>query len=89
MRPCLGYAFGAAFEDNHTLAFLLAFGVALSITALIELIRWARDRGTPTEATIVDAIDDVTRRLSADRTDCDGPMIAVHWLVDDRVGSGT
>ncbi len=41
----LGYAFGAAFEDNHTIAFLVAFGVALSITALIELIRWARDRG--------------------------------------------
>ena len=41
----LGYAFGAAFEDNHTVAFLVAFGAALSITALIELIRWARDRG--------------------------------------------
>ena len=41
----LGYAFGAAFEDNHTVAFLVAFGVALSITAMIELIRWARDRG--------------------------------------------
>ena len=42
---CLGYAFGQAFKDNHTLAFLLAFGLALSITALIELIRWARGRG--------------------------------------------
>ena len=41
----LGYAFGAAFEDDHTIAFLLAFGVALGITALIELIRWARDSG--------------------------------------------
>ncbi len=41
----LGYAFGAAFEDNHTVAFLAAFAAALSITAIIELIRWARDRG--------------------------------------------
>jgi membrane-associated protein len=41
----LGYAFGAAFEDDHTIAFLLAFGFALGITALIELIRWARHSG--------------------------------------------
>jgi membrane-associated protein len=57
---CLGFAFGHAFEDNSTLAFLLAFGVALSITALIELVRWARDRGRPEpEATVVETIDDV------------------------------
>jgi membrane protein DedA with SNARE-associated domain len=57
---CLGFAFGHAFEDNSTLAFLLAFGVALSITALIELIRWARDRGKPEpETSVVEAIDDV------------------------------
>ena len=43
----LGYAFGQAFEDNHTVAFLAAFGLALSITAIVELIRWARDRGGP------------------------------------------
>lgn len=53
----LGYAFGAAFEDNHTIAFLAAFGVALSITAVIELIRWARDRG----------------RSEADESDSDAP----------------
>jgi membrane-associated protein len=53
---CLGYAFGQAFEDDNTLAFLLAFGVALSITALIELIRWARDRGSPTEDPMVAAV---------------------------------
>ena len=43
----LGYIFGQTFQDNHTLAFWLAFGCALSITALIELIRWARDRSRP------------------------------------------
>lgn len=40
----LGYLFGQAFEDDHALAFWLAFGTALSITAVIELIRWARDK---------------------------------------------
>ena len=42
----LGYLFGQAFEDNHALAFWLAFGTALSITAIVEIIRWIRDRGT-------------------------------------------
>lgn len=40
----LGYIFGQAFEDDHTLAFWLAFGTALSITAIVEIIRWIRDR---------------------------------------------
>jgi membrane protein DedA with SNARE-associated domain len=38
----LGFAFGQQFEDNHAMAFWLAFGTALGITALIELLRWAR-----------------------------------------------
>ena len=38
----LGYVFGQSFKDNHALAFWLAFGTALGITALIELLRWAR-----------------------------------------------
>jgi membrane-associated protein len=52
----LGYIFGTAFEDDHALAFWLAFGTALGITALVELIRWARHSGedapdtNPTEA---------------------------------------
>ena len=41
----LGFFFGQAFEDDHTIAFWLAFGTALAITAIVELIRWARDRG--------------------------------------------
>lgn len=36
----LGYLFGQAFEDNHAIAFWFAFGTALGITALVELIRW-------------------------------------------------
>jgi membrane protein DedA with SNARE-associated domain len=40
----LGYLGGQAFEDNHTLAFLLAFGAALSVTAVIEIVRHLRNR---------------------------------------------
>lgn len=36
----LGFAFGTQFEDDHTLAFLLAFAAALTITVLIELVRF-------------------------------------------------
>ena len=42
----LGYVFGERFEDDHTLAFILAFSAALSITVLIELVRWVRKRRT-------------------------------------------
>ena len=42
----LGFAFGERFEDNHTLAFVLAFSAALSVTVLIEVVRWARTRRT-------------------------------------------
>ncbi len=40
----LGYVFGQAFEDDHTMAFWLAFGTALSITLLVEFVRWIRER---------------------------------------------
>jgi hypothetical protein len=40
----LGYVFGKSFEDNHTAAFILAFGAALSITVLIEVVRHANDK---------------------------------------------
>jgi membrane protein DedA with SNARE-associated domain len=40
----LGYLFGQTFEDNHTLAFWLAFATALGITGVIEVVRWFRER---------------------------------------------
>lgn len=40
----LGYIGGQAFQDNHTLAFLLAFGAALGVTAVIEIVRHLRNR---------------------------------------------
>lgn len=40
----LGFIGGATFEDNHTAAFLVAFGGALGITVVIEVVRWLRHR---------------------------------------------
>jgi membrane protein DedA with SNARE-associated domain len=40
----LGYIGGKAFEDNHTVAFLVAFGLALSINFVIEIIRHRRKK---------------------------------------------
>jgi membrane protein DedA with SNARE-associated domain len=66
----LGYLFGQAFEDDHTIAFWLAFGTALGITALVEVIRFfmdrRRDRHTASAAATVAVIahaDDADRTL--------------------------
>ncbi len=63
----LGYLFGQAFEDNHTLAFLLAFGTALGFTALIEIIRWIKDsratRRAETSTAVIAHADDGDRTL--------------------------
>jgi membrane protein DedA with SNARE-associated domain len=40
----LGYVGGKTFEDNHTLAFVVAFTTAVSITVLIEVVRHFRKR---------------------------------------------
>ncbi len=63
----LGYLFGQAFEDDHAIAFWLAFGTALSITALVEVIRWVKDRRTiapaGATATVIAHADDGDRTL--------------------------
>ena len=38
----LGYVFGSTFQDNHTLAFILAFAAALSVTLVLEVVRHQR-----------------------------------------------
>ncbi len=43
----LGFVGGKAFQDNHTKAFLIAFGLAISVTAVIELVRHLRNRRRP------------------------------------------
>ena len=40
----LGFIGGKSFEDNHTLAFIIAFISAFSITLVIELVRWLLKR---------------------------------------------
>ena len=45
----LGYVFGSTFQDNHTLAFILAFGAALSVTIVIEVIRHQRVKASKTK----------------------------------------
>ena len=42
----LGYAFGSKFEDDHTKAFVLAFGAALAVTVAIELVRFVKKKLT-------------------------------------------
>ena len=68
----LGYFFGQAFEDDHAIAFWLAFGTALTITAMVELIRWARDRGDDVSAisnTIPHGTGDTTEQIAPSRDD--------------------
>jgi membrane-associated protein len=40
----LGYIGGLSFKDNHTRAFLLAFGAAMSVTVVIEVARYVLHR---------------------------------------------
>jgi membrane protein DedA with SNARE-associated domain len=57
----LGYIGGAAFEDDHTKAFLFAFGIALGANLVIELVRHFVKRhkaGKTVEETVVDVAHD-------------------------------
>lgn len=40
----LGFFFGDRFKDDHTRAFIYAFVMALSVSVLVEVIRWVRIR---------------------------------------------
>jgi membrane-associated protein len=41
----LGYFGGKTFEESPLKGFLVAFGIALAITGVVELYRWLRKRG--------------------------------------------
>jgi len=56
----LGFAGGKTFADNHTVAFLVAFGCALAVSGVIELIRWLRHRGQD-EDQPVDGREEISR----------------------------
>jgi membrane protein DedA with SNARE-associated domain len=40
----IGFFGGMAFENDPIKGLLLGLGIALSITALVEIVRWARKR---------------------------------------------
>ena len=40
----LGFVFGRRFQENHTQAFIWAFGSALALVAVAELVRWILNR---------------------------------------------
>lgn len=46
----LGYVFGNTFKDDHTKAFLIAFGCALGLTVVMEIVRFVRERRKPDRA---------------------------------------
>ncbi|MFM2072418.1 MAG: hypothetical protein RLZZ623_2681 [Actinomycetota bacterium] len=49
----LAYLVGQPFADNHTLAFWVAFGTALSINILIEVVRHVRNKHRAKELTVI------------------------------------
>lgn len=53
----LGAIFGNRFKDNHTLAFVLAFAAALSVTVVIEVVRHLRTRPVETVEIVAAAGD--------------------------------
>ena len=40
----LGYVGGETFEDDHTKAFMLAFGLAIGVSVVIEVVRHFRNK---------------------------------------------
>jgi len=48
----LAFVVGQPFEDNHTAAFWVAFGTALAVNVLIEVVRWVLHRRSPKEVAV-------------------------------------
>ena len=46
----LGYFGGRTFEESPLKGLALAFGIAVAVTANVEVVRWVRRRRTPTAA---------------------------------------
>jgi membrane-associated protein len=49
----LAYIVGQPFKDNHSLAFWVAFGTALSINIIIEVVRFVRAKRRAKDLTVV------------------------------------
>jgi membrane-associated protein len=79
----LGYVFGNRFKDNHTAAFLLAFGAALSITLIIELVRHVRKGRAPAEVAVAEVATEA-REAAEDILDDAGDV--TNAVVDEPAG---
>jgi membrane-associated protein len=55
----LGYFGGKAFADDHTTAFLVAFGTAIGITVVIEVVRHFRDSSKSVAEELVEVVTPV------------------------------
>ena len=49
----LAFLVGQPFKDDHTTAFWVAFGTAIGINVVIELVRWLRHRKRPKEKVLL------------------------------------
>ena len=49
----LAYVVGQPFADDHTTAFWVAFGTAIGIAVLVEVVRWLRHRSTRHKEVVV------------------------------------
>ena len=65
----LGYFGGKAFADDHTTAFLVAFGTAIGMTVLIEVFRHFRDRHRSVAEELADVITPVVEPAVAELAD--------------------
>lgn len=57
----LAYVVGRPFKDNHTAAFWVAFGTAMTINVLIEVIRHVRAKRTARSMDVIDVYIDGER----------------------------
>lgn len=63
----LAYIVGQPFKDDHTTAFLVAFGTAMAVNVLIEVVRHVRNRRGHADGGSTPA-GDTTTGVSAERT---------------------
>jgi membrane-associated protein len=77
----LGYIFGNRFKDDHTVAFVLAFGCALAITVVVEIVRHVRKGSGPAEVAAVEFAAEATDTVE------DAVEHRLHRGVDEPAGN--
>jgi membrane-associated protein len=64
----LAYIVGKPFKDDHTTAFLVAFGTAMAINVVIEVVRHVRKRDAHADGVSTANVGDSTSGINAERT---------------------